>query len=141
VYPEETSTQNNVNYKKSLIIYIPLARNFHIPKYTCRINRSPLQYADVLILLKATEMKTEVFTNTVHCSKNMFLATCLCKHVLLHTKLTRFHDTIFALVSLLLLPNVTLLVHRSDRHFSHHINYRALNKAINLYAYPMLVIL
>lgn len=114
--------------------YIPLAHNFHIPKYTCRTDRSPLQYADVLTLLRASEMTTEVLTNTVHCSKNKLLVTCLSKNILLHTKLTLFHDKIRALGSLLLLPNIMLLVHRSDRHFSHHINYWAINKAINLYA-------
>jgi hypothetical protein len=102
VHPKETSKQNNVNYKKIILItYIPLAHNFHIPKYTCRIDRSPLQYADVLTLLRASETETKVLTNTVHCSKNMFFIIYLCKHVLLHTKLTLFHKKIFALGSLL----------------------------------------
>ena len=120
--------------KKILIKYIPLAHNFHIPKYTCRTDRSPLQYADVLTLLRASEMTTRVLTNTVHCSKNLLLVTCLCKHILLHIKLTLFNDKISALGSLLLVHNRMLLDHRSDRHFSHHISYWANNKVINLYA-------
>jgi len=81
-------------------------------------------------------MTTEVLTNTVHFYKNMLLVTCLCtsKHTLLHIKLTLFCDKICALGSLLLLPNRMLLVHRSDRHFPHHISYWANNKVINLHA-------
>jgi len=122
--------------KKILIKYIPLAHNFHIPKYTCRTDKSPLQYADVLTLLRASEMTIEILTNTVHCYKNMLLVTCICtsKHILLHIKLTLPCDKICALGSLLLLPNRMLLVHRSDRHFSHHISYWTNNKVINLYA-------
>jgi len=36
---------------------IPLAHNFHIPKYTCKTGRNLLQCEDVLILLRAPKIR------------------------------------------------------------------------------------
>lgn len=103
---------------------IPLVHTFHIPKYTCRTGRSPQLYEDVLTLLRAPTMKAKDLTNTAHCSKNMFLATCLYKHILLHAKLSLSIDKKYAFKSLLLLPDIMLLIHTSNRHLTrHHTHY------------------